>query len=619
MLEIKKTLISPLPYLIAITIFLNPLIITTQKALFFPYKLLFLQISIFFITILFIVSKKYYLKKRNPNVLIIIISYVAYCIINGLANHLSFYSLDILSYLLPFTVLFLILSQLNIKDIDRKLFANSLIFSFLISIIPGYFLQKSSGKSFARLFLNWGNPNFYGSYLLIILPFILYKWKISQKKWENVYFIGMFVIAIIILLLTQSRGALLSLIIVCFLTGLVLIIARRKFKYLIIFGISFFIIVVGIYYGFTKVRSNTVIFRERIYISTYDYIKDNLWIGTGLGTFAAYYPKYRQNDYKLVGQEDIISHPHNEFLEIWAETGMIGLTIFILILIGIVYLFFKKLKHLSGEAKYFLLASFLSFSLLIIHNLFTITMRQSAINVYFWIFAGFISMDYKDRTFKKYYKTKNNKKYLILFVIPIFILLLSQNYLTIKAMDYYTKSKQEFQRKNLKLSIQYAETGLQYLPNNSSILYHLGYAYYFIKNYNKALYFFDKLLEVSPYYPQAHYWKGFIYKHQKDYKKALTEYEKELQLNDYPEVYFKMAEIYHILGNKEQTANYIEKYLQKIVQKTEKNLMQSKNAIIKEKQDKINFSLRTLEEFYKDNDKKLNELNEIRNKLFVEF
>ncbi len=45
--------------------------------------------------------------------------------------------------------------------------------------------------------------------------------------------------------------------------------------------------------------------------------------------------------------------------------------------------------------------------------------------------------------------------------------------------------------------------------------------------------------------------------------------------------------------------------------------MRSKDEIIKEKQSKIDFSIKKLEEFYQNNDKKLDKVDEIKNRLLV--
>ncbi|MCK4339019.1 MAG: O-antigen ligase family protein [Candidatus Cloacimonetes bacterium] len=547
----------------------------------------------------------------------IAILYLLYNVIRTFFSEYPFYGLDLLIYLIPAIILFIILSQIQINKSERTLIVNAFVFGFILSIIPGYFLQ-SHNVDFSRLSLNWANPNYYASYLLIHISLFAYLWRVSSGKKEKNYFkrysfLSLFILSILFLLWTQSRGGLLAFIIMLTILILIYSIRKSKFKLLIILVILILILFIGLYHTFQSIRPTTIIFRERIYKSTFEYIKDFWLSGSGVETFAHYFPKYRLSDYKLIGQEDIITHTHNEFLEQWAETGFIGLLLFIAFIVIIVRYGLKNIKRLKGEKRYFIIACMISFLLFIIHNLFTITMRIYPLQIYFYIFAGLICANYEET--KTEINQSNKKKYILIIIIPLFLWIISVSIKNIEGLYYFQKSKDEFStsKVGLSTSIGYAEKAFKYIPHNTSLLYHLGYSYNFKKDYKKAIEYFNYLLEISPYYPQAHFWKGYIYSLSNNWNKAIDEYKAEIKYDQYPKVFFNLAIAYYYINNEELCMNYFKIYLEKVVEKLEKNLVLDSTTILSQEKRSIDFAFEKLEDYYINKDKNMiSELEEIK-------
>lgn len=611
--------IQPIIYLFSLLIFLNPFFITQKYFLFFCYKLLVIQILIFLITILFFISPQYKFNKNKQIPLLISILYLLYNVIRTIfsISQMMDYGLDLLVYMIPAIILFIILSQIQINKIERTLIVNAFVFSFILSIIPGYFLQLHNAD-FSRLSLNWANPNYYASYLLIHISLFAYLWKVYSGKNQNnnfrkYFYHSLFILSLLFLLWTQSRGGLLAFIILVTILILIYSIRRSKFKRLIILVTLILILFIGLYHTFQSIRPTTIIFRERIYKSTFEYIKDFWLSGSGVGTFAHYFPKYRLSDYKLIGQEDIITHTHNEFLEQWAETGLIGLLLFIAFIVIIMRYGLKNIKRFQSKKRYFIIACMISFLLLIIHNLFTITMRIYPLQIYFYIFAGLICANYEETETE--IDQSNKKKYILIIIIPLFLWIISVNIKNIEGLFYFQKSKDEFStsKVGLSTSIGYAEKAIKYIPNNTSLLYHLGYSYNFKKDYKKAIEYFNYLLEVSPYYPQAHFWKGYIYSLSNNWNKAIDEYKAEIKYDQYPKVFFNLAIAYYYINNEELCMNYFKIYLEKVVEKLEKNLVLDNTTILSQEKRSIDFAFEKLEDYYINKDKNMiSELEEIK-------
>ncbi|MFG0240961.1 MAG: O-antigen ligase family protein [Gimesia chilikensis] len=78
-------------------------------------------------------------------------------------------------------------------------------------------------------------------------------------------------------------------------------------------------------------------YRIEYWTGTWDVIKENLMWGTGPGNFREHYLKY-----KLPGSSEEIADPHNLFLDVWANAGLIALTGLLLIIALAGYQWFLK-------------------------------------------------------------------------------------------------------------------------------------------------------------------------------------------------------------------------------------------------------------------------------------
>lgn len=78
-------------------------------------------------------------------------------------------------------------------------------------------------------------------------------------------------------------------------------------------------------------------YRIEYWTGTWDVIKENLMWGTGPGNFREHYLKY-----KLPGSSEEIADPHNLFLDVWANAGLIALAGLLLIIALAGYQWFLK-------------------------------------------------------------------------------------------------------------------------------------------------------------------------------------------------------------------------------------------------------------------------------------
>ncbi len=187
-----------------------------------------------------------------------------------------------------------------------------------------------------RIYSTLENPNVLGEYILLTLPVCISLMWTAKKTLPRIVYGGMSLILALALILTFSRGCWLGImaaaaIFITFVAGKLWGLA------LIALPVIPFILPESIINRFTSIgdmSDSSTSYRVYIWMGTLLMLKD-FWIsGIGPGTeaFTQVYPFYSYNGI-------VAPHPHNLFLQIITESGVLGLAAFLLLL----FLFFKNL------------------------------------------------------------------------------------------------------------------------------------------------------------------------------------------------------------------------------------------------------------------------------------
>jgi len=148
------------------------------------------------------------------------------------------------------------------------------------------------------------------------------------------------------LILTKSRSAWGGLLVGLFCLGLLKLLQRQRIrqaahrfsrKQLIVGSTVGLLLLIGFFLlatlsgGFDRAvlseAPKSLQYRLEYWTGTWDVIQENLLWGTGPGNFREHYLKY-----KLPGSSEEIADPHNLFLDVWANAGLIALAGLLLIL-----------------------------------------------------------------------------------------------------------------------------------------------------------------------------------------------------------------------------------------------------------------------------------------------
>jgi len=220
-----------------------------------------------------------------------------------------------------------------------------------------------------------GHRGFAAEYLLSAIPFFLIANEYIGKKKKNILLIAA-VINVSFLLFTRSRAGLLILLVITIIYIVFTYIKKEKGKrfsvlkpiFVVIIS-SFLISLIPVKVGerpdlkstaasFFDEEFKSNILRLNFWDASLQMIKEQPLTGKGLYKWSGYYPQYFGdyfNDKNLFLVHNI--HAHNDFLEIFAESGIAASLTFFLIYITIAFTLFNKSKK---NEKYFpLLLTFL--------------------------------------------------------------------------------------------------------------------------------------------------------------------------------------------------------------------------------------------------------------------
>jgi tetratricopeptide (TPR) repeat protein len=397
----------------------------------------------------------------------------------------------------------------------------------------------------------FGNPNFFAAYLTGIMPFFL-DGIIKEKQGKKFLSIFIFLVSLFLLFRTGSKAAILVFLLLILAYFFIYIKVQIKVKIILTTILILFSSLI-FYFNFNKIKNNeSVFFRINVWKGTINLIADNFISGVGPGAFSFSFPKYRPAEIMKWAKEHSyeITQPENIFLQILAETGIIGLLFFLFFL----YLLFKNFNNdlLPFYAGVFgiLGVNFFGVDLNYITSIFLFTFLSTIV---------FYNKSSKE------FLIKGKIKNIFLFLIIIYFSVIFIFQITDFASDIYLKKAIDFSKeKNWDNAIKNYNESLKLNNYKIDALYFLANAYYDSGNLQEALKTFEKLEKLVPNYILTNYKKANIYMNLNDIQKAKEEYGIALKFDPYlKQANEELAFIYY----REQKFNEAEKLLKKILEK----------------------------------------------------
>ena len=297
-----------------------------------------------------------------------------YLIINSLINNFNIDSFKISIFYIRYGIFVIaIVTYLYFDDSFLNYFFYCIFFCFIILILDGFY-QYFSGENILgwkkthRISSFFGEEKILGSYLSRFWP-IFFGLSILLIKKKNIFFyllVVIFILSEVLIFLSGDRTAFFYLNLSAI---FVIIFSQKLFKIRMItlFSSLVLITIITLINPAAKERvidqtinqmnlntydeiskdinysANIYIFSKEHtyhYLSAYKMFLDNKVLGVGVKNFRNFCKK---EEYKLTSFS-CSSHPHNTYVQILSETGVIG---FLFLIYALIYFCYKILKHLA--------------------------------------------------------------------------------------------------------------------------------------------------------------------------------------------------------------------------------------------------------------------------------
>lgn len=255
---------------------------------------------------------------------------------------------EIVMYMKYLFIYFLIEDQTHSKRyIDNIL--NSFIFTLIVVSIVTFIdtlkgigiEQTAEGGNRIRVESLLENSNNLGAFfILFIFPFIMLSIYEKEKRKKYLYII-ISILCLFNIIVSYSRNAWMA-----FGAGCLLIVIIYNKKFIVPFAGVFLIglLIPEISIRLTEFNDfSQNVTRIKLWETTLLMIKEHAFLGVGVGNFSYQYDQYIKRFEELKYADYPIFHPHNVFLQVQAELGIIGT---ILIITLIIFMIIKIKKYI---------------------------------------------------------------------------------------------------------------------------------------------------------------------------------------------------------------------------------------------------------------------------------
>ena len=563
---------------------------------------------------------------------------------------------DYLIFLSYFLIYFLIIN--NIEN-NHQFYAFVKLFFIVSFIVSSYTIMQYYGldpylRELGGLTSTIGQKNLISNYLALIFPLVFSFFLLEEIKKNKIFFFLLLSIIYTVLMICQSRGIWISifftlLIGIYFIYNLRIIkVFQENRKWLIYLLITFLTITV-IYSTNNPLNKSLLTVPQRalstfdeldpsintrllIWRNTYQMIKDKPLLGLGIGTFKMNYLDYQAEFLK--NNPDYIKYwtfprdAHNEYLQIGAELGLLGLGIFI----AIIFIFYSTTlnflrKEKNSKNRLVSWGLLMGISCFLIHSLFSFPLHVPALGSTFFTIIGLTTIYIRGFNLSKFKKEKIVKKpknkeatlKIIFSILAVIIMIIAIDSLVIRpylSEVYSYKGKDNLAEGNYHRALSIFEYGEKLDPYNGNILINLGATYYNLNIYNKVedilkraeryikdkniylnlgLYYmntgnykkaeeeFKYAIYLCPKFIKAYYNLGRLYFQQEDYDGAIEQWNKILEIEpDFPNKYIVLNNLGIVYQKKEMPDKALEYFVQAL------QLVPEGDPIEKEIEEEIN-------------------------------
>lgn len=494
-----------------------------------------------------------------------ILSFMVICVFSLFWSDSPFITLIELPLFLAGPILYFVI----INNIYHKRQVDNILNVILIigALLGIYGIFQSQGIDFSfwgrnvrrlQIFGLFGNVNYFAEYLIVPLSIAVPLFCISNNRIKKVLLLIGILSMGTTLIATLTRGSYIAFAIALIFMVFLLLLSEgkgiiKKNKKIIILLLTAVIIATLLFIIPNPLNKPDTIFsqiKERISISqltqgssvlrriaiwkfTIPMIKDRPLLGSGLGIFKYNSLRYQahffeQGENRSLYDYGFATKAHNEYLQFWAEIGIIGLAIFIWLMITYFNYGIRYLKKEKNKQKKGIIIGLMGAVVAVLADaMFGFPLHLPATVVLFWLAvaltvviikrevdAGEINIAEKDIN-KKIEREKENKISKFKPILYLMIVLLSLFLCLIMACPFISQIYQFY--------------GIQYLK---------------MTDHDRAIKYYHEALKWNPYSGLVYYDIGLILSEKDIYGLAIENFEKAGKYIDHPYLPQKLAYLY---------------------------------------------------------------------------
>ena len=509
------------------------------------------------------------------NILICIMLIFSSFLISALINGISSESIYLISKLFLIILFVLVISNFLLQNSLQDFFLPLILFSLFSSLI--YFYQFfdqydqitiikdtwHKNKAFDSIAGTMGHKNLLSSIQFLLLPVLIYNLN-NKNRFIKILSILSLCLATIIFFQTQSRAVLGAIIIsfstYLFLTKLSINNVKRIFAFFVVLLISGYIFLFSLdrFDVFKKEITKSIDFsssqRFSLYKSSINLIADNFIFGVGPGNWRIKIWEYGL--YNNTFGASFAQRPHNDFLWIFSEGGLIAGISYVLLFLILLKDSFWLYKNSKDPVFFKLLFCmfigygfismldfpferishviiFFAFSSIIISSKVKLlendTFKQPFVSIYFIslitlfiIYIGVIRYNseiHSNNAIKL--KQKGNWSYVVKAIDKAYSKMFYDIDNTSTPLLWY-RGVAYFSNENFEFALRDFKKAYKVNPNHIHVLNNLATTYQLIGNSVSAKLYYNKAINVNPSFKEARVNLSAILYNEKKYDEALS-------------------------------------------------------------------------------------------------
>ncbi len=399
-----------------------------------------------------------------------------------------------------------------------------------------------------RCVSTFGNPNFLSSFLILLFPLLFSNYILGKNSVVMFLFMVVYFLA---LLCTLTRSSWLGLIFSLTYFCLILLfsdkqlILKNKNKLVILFITLLFIFFiwpkspvggnsspVGRILELNRAKESYSPLHQRflIWLCGWDMIKEKFFTGKGWGLYELFYPFY-QGKYLFIKKLSFRTHAnnaHNEIIEVWAQTGTVGIGIYLWFIVTMFVYIYKLIKYQNNNyKKLMVLALGSSVVGMLVDNILNVTIHFCVPAFLYFFNIG--SIPTFDPTRQK--KEIKINKFINIFVIAVGTAIIWKLIFNFLGEINYFKGFKYSKRNELQQALYYLSKANKFQKYEVNNNYELANTYARLKMLDQAVYYYYEALASNCGYDEIHFNLATVYSQQGKLEEAKLHYTQSLFIN----------------------------------------------------------------------------------------